>query len=72
MPRKTIQLYDLGRASYQPIWDLQHAIQKRIISEKRAEQSGEFVGSRMDDVLLFVEHPHVYTLGKSGKQEHLL
>ncbi|MEX0720116.1 MAG: lipoyl(octanoyl) transferase LipB [Balneolaceae bacterium] len=72
MPRKTVELYDLGQAAYQPIWDLQHAIQKRIIGEKRTEQANEFDGVRMNDVLLFVEHPHVYTLGKSGKEEHLL
>jgi lipoyl(octanoyl) transferase len=70
--KKAVELYDLGSASYQPIWDLQHAVQQRIIDEKRAEQKGEFEGKRLDDILFFVEHPHVYTLGKSGKEEHLL
>ncbi|MTI88470.1 MAG: lipoyl(octanoyl) transferase LipB [Balneolaceae bacterium] len=69
---KKVNLYDLGRVSYQPAWDLQHAIQQRIIDEKRAEQGGKLTGPRMDDVLLFVEHPHVYTLGKSGEEEHML
>ncbi|SMO69581.1 lipoyl(octanoyl) transferase LipB [Gracilimonas mengyeensis] len=72
MPNKNIELYDLGRASYQPVWDLQHAVQQRLIDEKRAEQKGNFEGTRLDDFLLFVEHPHVYTLGKSGKEEHML
>lgn len=69
---KNVELYDLGSASYQPIWDLQHAVQQRIIEDKRAEQRGDLVGERLDDILLFVEHPHVYTLGKSGKEDHLL
>lgn len=69
---KNIKLYDLGHASYQPVWDLQRSIQQQIIDEKRAEQKGELNGKRLDDVLLFVEHPHVYTLGKSGKEEHML
>lgn len=70
--KKTINLYDLGTASYQPVWDLQHKVQQKIIEEKRAEQKGAFEGRRKKDALLFVEHPHVYTLGKSGDQENML
>lgn len=70
--QKPINLYDLGKASYQPTWDLQHKVQQGIIAEKRAEQKGEFGGIRKNDALLFVEHPHVYTLGKSGDQENML
>lgn len=69
---KTIELYDLEEGSYQPVWDLQHEVQKRIIDEKRAEQKKEFEGTRKTDALLFVEHPHVYTLGKSGAEENML
>lgn len=70
--QKTIELYDLGTVSYQPTWDLQHKVQKSIIEEKRAKQRGEFDGVRKNDALLFIEHPHVYTLGKSGEEEHML
>ncbi|MBO6622330.1 MAG: lipoyl(octanoyl) transferase LipB [Balneola sp.] len=70
--KKTIQLYDLGLKPYQPVWDLQHKIQQRIIDEKKLDRVGEFEGERKNDVLLFVEHPHVYTLGKSGDEENLL
>ena len=69
---KTLELYKLGLQSYQPIWELQHKVQQRIVTEKKLERDGEFTGERKNDVLLFVEHPHVYTLGKSGVQEHLL
>lgn len=72
MSQKTLELYDLGLTSYQPVWDLQQSVQQRLIDEKRAVQKGEFAGQRLNDILLFVEHPHVYTLGKSGKEEHLL
>jgi len=72
MKTKTVELYDLGKASYQPTWDLQHKVQQRIIGEKRAEQKNEFNGIRKNDAFLFVEHPHVYTLGKSGAEENML
>lgn len=70
--KKTIELYDLGKASYQPVWDLQHKVQQEIIKEKKTDRVGEFEGTRKKDVLLFVEHPHVYTLGKSGAEENML
>lgn len=72
MTNKKIELYDLGHAAYQPIWDLQKSVQQRLIDEKQAEQKGEDEGKRLDDILLFVEHPHVYTLGKSGSEENML
>jgi lipoyl(octanoyl) transferase len=72
MPQQTIELYDLGHAPYQPVWDLQKSVQQRLIDEKRAEQKGEFSGTRLNDLMLFVEHPHIYTLGKSGSEKHML
>ncbi|MFN1835087.1 lipoyl(octanoyl) transferase LipB [Balneola sp. MJW-20] len=67
-----VELYDLGSASYRPIWDLQKEVQNVLITQKRASQKEEFSGERQKDVLIFVEHPHVYTLGKSGEEEHML
>lgn len=69
---KTINLYDLENGSYQPVWDVQRVVQETLIAEKRAESKGEFDGDRKEDVLLLVEHPHVYTLGKSGAEENML
>jgi len=68
---KSLDFYDLGFMNYHEAWNLQKSIQTVLISEKLQEhtQKGLEVSS---DVLLFVEHPHVYTLGKSGKQDHLL
>ncbi len=70
----TVATYDLGHADYRPVWELQAAIQQRLIEVKQSRRKGEDPGSEDDDreVLLFVEHPHVYTLGKSGDSAHLL
>lgn len=70
-----VELYDLGHAPYQPVWDLQTAIQQRLVNEKlsrRKKQKLYKPGDESRDVLLFVEHPHVYTLGKSGDKAHML
>ena len=62
----TVDILDLGQVPYKKAWDLQARIQQKLIDEKRAAQKGQFNGKRRNDALLFVEHPHVYTLGKSG------
>ncbi len=56
----------LGRMGYDEAWSLQQKIQARLIDVKR----GDLPMSR--NVLLTVEHPPVYTLGKSGNPENLL
>lgn len=69
-----VDFYDLGQASYQPVWDLQATIQQRLVDEKLARRKQKLYkpGDESNDVLLFVEHPHVYTLGKSGDKGNLL
>lgn len=67
-----VDFIDLGQLGYQEAWDLQKLVQASIIAEKRDEQSIGKPITRRRDLLMFVEHPHVYTLGKSGKSEHLL
>lgn len=69
---QTVQLIDLGTADYQETWTFQKAIQQRLIEEKIAQRKGTIQKPRSDDVLIFVQHPHVYTLGKSGDMSHLL
>lgn len=70
--KKTINLYDIGLQSYHPVWEIQRKVQEKLIEEKRSEQRGEFEGVRRNDAMIFVEHPHVYTLGKSGAEENML
>ncbi len=69
---KTVDVLDLGRVPYKQTWDLQTRIQQTLIEQKRAVRKGQFSGERRNDVLLFVEHPHVYTLEKSGDMSNLL
>ncbi|MDZ4699372.1 MAG: lipoyl(octanoyl) transferase LipB [Rhodothermales bacterium] len=57
----------LGRVPYAPAWALQRQIQTRLVEAKRAEPPRS-----IPHVILEVEHPPVYTLGKSGNPEHLL
>jgi lipoyl(octanoyl) transferase len=57
----------LGMSAYAPAWKLQRMIQSRLIAAKRSEPR-----ERLPHVILLVEHPHVYTLGKSGDRAHLL
>jgi lipoyl(octanoyl) transferase len=57
----------LGRVPYERAWALQEAVQERLIAAKRAEPP-----ETVPHVLLLLEHPPVYTLGKSGDVENLL
>ncbi len=60
---------DLGRKDYKETWDYQ----ERIFNAKVAEKgNGIPAGNKTADRLIFVEHNHVYTLGKSGSEQNLL
>ena len=52
---------------YEPAWHLQKQIQQVLIKAKRAE-----IPQHVPHVLLLLEHPPVFTLGKSGNPQHLL
>lgn len=64
---------DLGLSDYKETWDLQENLFNEILKGKIANKAGK---SRQDepgpDYLLFCEHPHVFTLGKSGKTSNML
>ncbi|MFV0531217.1 MAG: lipoyl(octanoyl) transferase LipB [Flavobacteriales bacterium] len=72
---RKIQFQDLGLKDYQESWDYQEKIFKSIVDQKienrKKEKQGEKI-KKTNNYLLFVEHPHVYTLGKSGNYENLL
>lgn len=59
----------LGRVDYHAAWALQRRVQERLIAAKRA---GLAEAEAPPHVLLLVEHPPVYTLGKNGDARHLL
>jgi lipoyl(octanoyl) transferase len=65
--QEEIVVCHLGRLAYEPAQALQEQIQERLITAKRAEPP-----ERVPHVLLLLEHPPVYTLGKSGDAENLL
>ncbi|PSQ79512.1 MAG: lipoyl(octanoyl) transferase, partial [Bacteroidetes bacterium QH_6_63_17] len=65
--QEEIVVCHLGRLAYEPARALQEQIQERLIAAKRAEPP-----ERVPHVLLLLEHPPVYTLGKSGDAENLL
>ncbi|MEY3942303.1 MAG: lipoyl(octanoyl) transferase [Bacteroidota bacterium] len=73
MSRRAVRFADLGNVTYREAWDLQEAIFTEVVERKSANRKlpeGERVPTH--DTLLFVEHPHVYTLGKSGDLGNLL
>lgn len=58
---------DLGIMEYKKAWDFQETLLQKNTALKASHQNGQTV-----NYLLFCEHPPVYTLGKSGKPDHLL
>ncbi len=63
---------DLGLKEYKETWDYQEAVFREIINAKLEKQSKGSGISIPPGRLIFVEHPHVYTLGKSGSENNLL
>ena len=70
--RKAVNVYDLGHAPYRRVWEMQKNAQKCLIDQKKQFRDGFIDEKSRNDILFFVEHPHVYTLGKSGEAAHLL
>ncbi|MEO7976732.1 lipoyl(octanoyl) transferase LipB [Flavobacterium sp.] len=68
---KKIQLQDLGQKDYKAAWEYQEELFKDIVDLKIKNRREE-LELETPNYLLFVEHPHVYTLGKSGYLENLL
>ena len=70
---KTLHFQELGLMDYEPAFEFQEKLMKEIIDLKLENRT------RIDDdqkqtpnYLLFVEHPHVYTIGKSGDEHNML
>jgi lipoyl(octanoyl) transferase len=57
---KSCYIVDVGLIGYAQAWELQ----KRLVAARK--------NGAIEDVLLLCEHPHVITLGRNGKREHLL
>lgn len=79
--RQVVEFRDLGVVDYKTAWDFQERLLQENIQVKSVQNSKPEVQNTERGVdyelstmnyLLFVEHPPVYTLGKSGKIEHVL
>ncbi|MEX0315777.1 MAG: lipoyl(octanoyl) transferase LipB, partial [Allomuricauda sp.] len=68
---KKVQLQDLGHKDYKETWDYQETLFKEIVDLKIKNRREE-ANLETPNHFLFVEHPHVYTLGKSGDMANLL
>lgn len=71
---ETVKFQDCGYIRYQTAWDLQETLlsQNTKIKLENARSGIAPTALPTQHHLLFCEHNHVYTLGKSGKREHLL
>ena len=70
---KQVKFIDLGLIDYKEAWDYQEKLFREVINKKLAnrdlpQEQKEFTGN----YLIFCEHPHVFTLGKSGEETNLL
>ena len=66
MNRPKVKYHPLGSVDYKEAWDYQESLFNALISSKQQGASDAL------SHLITCEHPHVFTLGKSGKKDHLL
>ncbi len=69
---QSVQFHDLGLMRYQEAWDYQTSIHRALVDNKLQNRHLLPKSYPQAHQLLFVEHPPVYTLGKSGSMDHLL
>lgn len=71
---KKVKFQSLGVIDYQEAWDYQEKLHAETVAIKLQNKkiSPDETPLATPNYLLFCQHPHVYTLGKSGKPEHLL
>ncbi len=71
---KEVEFLDIGRIPYKEGWDYQFKIHDALKAVKKfnRDKSEEEEAKEERQVLIFCDHPHVYTLGKSGSMDNLL
>lgn len=70
---KKVRFKDLGLIDYQEAWSFQEKLFKGVVDKKISNRNLEAKAQvPTENFLLFCEHPHVYTLGKSGAEAHFL
>lgn len=68
----TVRYEDIGLKDYKETWDYQADIFKKLVNAKKTTADTTQSYGNIPGTLIFVEHPHVYTLGKSGSENNLL
>ena len=68
---REIKFIDLGQMDYKDAWDYQQNLFDEIIEIKKKNRQNN-TNNVTPNYFIFVEHPHVYTLGKSGNISNLL
>jgi len=68
---KKVAIQDLGLRDYKDTWEYQEVLFQEIVEQKIQNRRQE-TNRDTPNHFLFVEHPHVYTLGKSGDMANLL
>ena len=68
---KKVTLEDIGLIDYQEAWDYQESLFQKVVDAKQANRKAE-KKKPTPNYLLYCQHPHVYTIGKSGKEANLL
>lgn len=71
---KKVNIVRLGEIDYQEAWDYQESLFKKTVDVKidNRTKGDPKLESLTENFLILCEHPHVYTLGKSGSLENLL
>lgn len=70
---KSVKFEHLGLIDYQEAWDYQTELFDKSVSKKISNRKLQQEEQQLtDNYLIFCEHPHVYTLGKSGEAQNLL
>ncbi len=71
---KTVEVINLGTDDYKRVWDYQESIFKKTVDLKILNRKTEYPKDQVttNNYLILCEHPHVYTLGKSGSIDNLL
>jgi len=72
MQQQVVYVQDLGYRSYKPVWDLQENLLQQAVGLKSKHYADDPHQRPTTHHLLLVEHPLVYTLGKSGHVENIL
>lgn len=72
MINSNVEFQDLGLIDYKKCWDYQTELFQKTVQQKILNRKNPEKKKITKNYLLFCEHPHVYTLGKSGDENNLL